>query len=461
MKRLLKLLHTFTFRLGLVYVGLFAVSVVLLFGFIYGFASNYIENQVADSIRVRYSVLLNEYRENGSAGLEGRIRDFIKSDDEGSEIYLLINNKQETLAGNMQAWPQHAVEEGKFEKNARWIRFNIEGSRNHPESIQVRALTVPLSSWRSLLVGQSMQARVKVEQTIAQAFAGSLAVTFFMAFIGAVIMTRSVMRRLGIINRSVETIMRGDLSARVPFTQGGDEFDELSHTLNDMLDRMERLLQSLSDFSSNIAHDLRSPLNRIVARTEAGLRGMKEPTAARKLLERNVEEMHELINTFNSILKISELEASPDFTQFAPCDMVRILEQLTEFYEPIASEKNIALINLVEEPVTLEGEKNLLTQAFANLLDNAIKFTPPGGRVTLSVSIEERVVFTIRDTGPGIPASHRARVFEKFFRMEESRNTKGNGLGLSMVAAIARIHGAEVLLEDNAPGLSVTLSFPK
>lgn len=461
MTKLLKLFHTFTFRLGLVYVGLFALSVILLFGFIYAFASNYVENQIADAIRVRYSILSNEYKENGSTGVESRIAEFIKSDDEGTEIYLLVNNKNERLEGNLEAWPKYGTKEGNFEKNAHWIRFSIEGTRKNPGNIEVRALTVQLSSWRSLLVGQSMLSKRRVEQTIMQTFWASLAVTFAMAGAGAAIMTRSVMRRLAVINRSAETIMRGELSARVPFTPGGDEFDELSHTLNEMLDRIEMLLRSLSEFANNIAHDLRSPLNRIIARTEAGLRGMKETSAGRRLLERNVEEMHELIGTFNSILKISELEAEAEFRPFEPCDLKQITEKLTEFYEPYAQEKNIAFINRIQESIHVQGEKNLLSQAFANLIDNAIKFTPEGGCVTIGAEREDgRVALAISDTGEGIPEAYRDKVFEKFFRMERSRHTKGNGLGLSLVAAIARMHNALIYLSDNNPGLKITLSFP-
>lgn len=458
--KLSKLFHTFTFRFALVYVALFAFSVIVLFGFIYGFATKYIESQISDAIRVRLSILMDEYRDNGSAGVETRIKELIASDDEGTEIYLLINQKDERLAGNLGEWPQFATKEGKFEKEGEWIRFSIEGTRNHPGSIAVKAVTVPISKWRSLLVGQSMQSKLKVEQTILQAFWASLAVTLAMAFLGALVMTRSVMNRLSIINRSAETIMDGSLSTRIPFTLGGDEFDELSHTLNRMLDKIEMLLASLGQFANNIAHDLRSPLNRIIARTEAGLRGLKEASAARRLLERNVDEMQEMIGTFNSILKISELEAYTDFRHFAPCDIGGIVARLVDFYEPYAAEKKIALTNHITGTLMVQGEKNLLTQAFANLIDNAIKFTPQGGRITIAAhESAEKTEVTIADSGPGIPEAYRDKVFEKFFRLEMSRNTKGNGLGLSLVAAIAGIHNADITLEDNAPGLKVRIMF--
>jgi signal transduction histidine kinase len=256
--------------------------------------------------------------------------------------------------------------------------------------------------------------------------------------------------------------MHGDLSARVPFTKGGDEFDELSHNLNQMLDKIEMLLQSLGQFANNIAHDLRSPLNRIIARTEAGLRGLKEQSAARRLLERNVDEMQELVGTFNSILNISELEANTAFRTFVPCDLHMLIERLVDFYEPYAHDKNIALHSELNHPLFIEGEKNLLTQAFANLIDNAIKFTSQGGSVNIRMEAnEDGTAIIIEDTGTGIPEHLHKKVFEKFFRAEASRSEKGNGLGLSLVAAIARIHGAQITLTNTLPGLRVSFTFPQ
>lgn len=460
--KLRRLFHTFTFRLALVYVALFSLSVAILFGFMYEFATRYLDNQAAEAVRSRYGVLMDEYKQGGSEDLQARIDEMIASDDEGIEIYLLINNKGEKVAGNLEEWPQYATQEGKFEKTGEWLRFSIEGTRNHPGEITVKALAIPISKWRTLLVGQSLINVRKVEQTIIQAFLASLALTLVMAFFGAVVMTKSVISRLSIINRSAHTIMHGEMSARIPFTRGGDEFDELSLNLNQMLDKIEALLQSLSQFANNIAHDLRSPLSRIITRTEAGLRGLKEMSAPRRLLEKNVEDMQLLIGTFNSILKISELEANTGFRPSETCDLQWIIGQLVEFYEPYASEKSIRLTTSLDEPLLIQGEKNLLTQAFANLIDNAIKFTPEGGKITVGYKTDgDETEITIADTGPGIPEAYRDKVFEKFFRMEASRHTHGNGLGLSLVAAIARIHGAEIWLEDNRPGLKVRFIFPQ
>ena len=456
--RLSRLIHTFTFRFALVYVLLFSLSVILLFAFIYTFARNYTQDQVNESIRMQYSYLLNAYQDNGSSGVEDRLRQVIAADDEGKEVYLLVNRGFEKIAGNLNRWPTNATVEGRYNKTGEWIVFHIESNRNRPKNIEVKALVIPLSKWRYLLVGRSTQELERIEQVITQTFLASLAITLVMAFIGALIMTRSVMRRLNVINRSAATIMHGNLSARIPYTRGGDEFDDLSSNLNSMLDKIEQLLQSISLFANNIAHDLRSPLSRIITRMDAGLRRFSADNPARELLEKNIHDMEGLVATFNSILKISELEASTELHQFTPVNLREVLADLVEFYEPMASEKHLSLSTMIDEKLVVTGERHLLTQAFANLMDNAIKFTPPQGQIHVTTETDGHYVDVgIADSGPGIPQMYHEKVFEKFFRIEESRHTKGNGLGLSLVAAIARIHGAEVLLSDNHPGLKVTL----
>lgn len=460
--KLARIVKTFTFRLALIYVGLFSLSVVVLFAFIYTFEMNNLQERIGDAIRLQYTYLHDEYRQSGSSGVEARIKELLHGDSEGNEVYLLVNQKYEPLAGNLNEWPANAVKEGTFEKEGSWVRFHIEGTRTNPNTISVKAVMIPLSKWRFLLVGQSLQSYDRIEQTIVQTFWASLLLTLFMAFIGAIIMTRSVMRRINVINRSAYSIMHGNLSVRIPYTSGGDEFDELSKNLNDMLDKIETLLQSISQFTNNIAHDLRSPLNRIITRLDAGLRNIGDDNPAKKLLEKNIHDMQDLVGTFNSILKISELEANTEFRTFAACDLHVVISNLAEFYEPYAAEKDIHFRSTVTGPQIIYGEKNLLAQAFANLLDNAMKFTPKGGAITIACeNTEHSTTIIIADNGPGVPEEFRQKVFEKFFRLEQSRNTKGNGLGLSLVAAIARIHNVTVTLSDNHPGLKTAFSFPQ
>ena len=457
-----RIIKTFTFRLALIYVGLFSLSVIFLFAFIYTFEMNYLQAQITDSIHMQYTYLVDEYRQNGSSGAEDHIKKLIAEDSDGNEIYLLVNQKFEKIAGNLNEWPDGATKESVFEKEGNWVRFHIEGTHGSTQGIEVKAIIMPISKWRWLLVGQSLKNNDRVEKTIVQTFWASLILTVFMAFIGALVMTKSVIRRINIINRSAHTIMHGNISVRIPFTSGGDEFDELSLNLNQMLDKIEGLLLSLSQFANNIAHDLRSPLNRIINRLDAGLRTIEYENPARKLLEKNIQEMQELIGTFNSILKISELEANTEFRSFSPCDLQQIINNLVEFYEPLAAEKEVTLSSNIQTQLIIFGEKNLLTQALANLIDNALKFTPKHGHIFIESRISDKHTdIIIADNGPGIPEEYRNKVFEKFFRMEQSRNTKGNGLGLSLVAAIARIHNAIITLQDNNPGLRIIITFPQ
>lgn len=458
--RLTRTFGTFTFRLALVYVGLFTLSVVLLFGFIYSFSMNYLREQVADTVRGQYYFLLSEYKERGTKGVEESIGELMLDDPDGTEIYLLINREKKKLAGNLNEWPEDAEQLEAFDKNGHWMRFEIEDTRNDNKGIEVNAVGVPLSKWRTLLVGQSTRNTDKIEQTILQTFWISLALTLAMALIGAIIMTRSVGARINVINRSAGRIMRGNLKERFPHNTGGDEFDDLSSNLNRMLDTIENLLESLSQFANNIAHDLRSPLSRIISRLDNGLRDIKTDNPAHELLEKNIRDMENLVDTFNAILKISELEANTEFRPSELCDLQEILRDVSEFYEPLAQEKSIALLNNITGPALVYGEKKLLTQAFANLLDNALKFTPARGTVIIDAERSDtHITVSIADSGPGVPENRRDKIFEKFFRMEESRNTKGNGLGLSLVAAVARIHNAKITLEDNNPGLIMRMHF--
>lgn len=423
---------------------------------------SYVRDKLAESVRGQYYYLLNEYKENGSDGVAERINELVVDDPEGTEIYLLVNKEKEKLAGNLNKWPDGAQSIGKFEDEGEWIRFQIEDLRDQRSGIEVNAITIPLSKWRLLLVGQSTLNTDKIRQTILQTFWASMLLSFLMAFTGAYILTRSVIKRINVINRSAGRIMRGNISERFPFAPGGDEFDELSLNLNRMLDTIENLLKSLSQFANNIAHDLRSPLNRIISRLDAGLRDIDKKNPAHDLLKRNIHDMQNLVDTFNAILNISELEANTELRSSVLCDLQEILTSVVDFYEPYAIEKGVALHYNIREPALVYGEKKLLTQAFANLLDNALKFTPFGGSVTVDVERSEAgIAIIIADTGPGVPEEQREKIFEKFVRLEQSRNTKGNGLGLSMVAAVARIHGAVIELCDHNPGLVVRVVFPR
>jgi signal transduction histidine kinase len=282
-----------------------------------------------------------------------------------------------------------------------------------------------------------------------------------LGLLGGLLISHNFLKRLELINRTSRQIMGGDLSRRVPVTRAGDEFDDLSLNLNRMLDRIERLLHGMREVSDNVAHDLRSPLNRLRNRLElAAMRQPPESETARDF-DAAVQETDRLIATFNALLLIAEAEAGSVRETMHDFSLSDVIEGIGELYGPLAEEKQLGfVVKKASETGLIRGNHNLISQALANLVDNAIKYTPAGG--TISVSLESQPdgpALVVADNGPGIPPEHRGRVTERFVRLETSRNSPGTGLGLSLVAAVARMHEAELTFDDNHPGLRATLSF--
>jgi len=270
---------------------------------------------------------------------------------------------------------------------------------------------------------------------------------------------RNLLRRVEQVNRTSERVMAGNLSDRVPLHGTNDEFDQLAANLNRMLDQIERLMTAMREVTDDVAHDLKTPLSRLRARLE---RALAEPSAGStqsEAIRAAIDEADRLLATFNALLSIAELESGAHGDQTEPLDLSEIARSAAELYEPVAEEKGFVLAVMAEPGVTIRGDRHLLSQALANLLDNALKYGR-GGKIEISVYRRDRQAFVeVADQGPGIPREDRETVLDRFVRLEPSRTTPGNGLGLSLVRAIARRHGGSVALEDNRPGLRVRLEF--
>ena len=310
-------------------------------------------------------------------------------------------------------------------------------------------------------MGRDIYELEETQQRIIRALVIGFALTLLLGGIGGVVLSRRVMRRLESINTISREIIEGDLSRRIPLNQEGDEFDALAANLNAMLDRIEELMDDVRRVSDSIAHDLRTPLARLRNRLEALRAGVETENCNPELAEQALRDADSLLQTFNALLRIARIETRKRREGFGEVEMATLLRDVAELYEPLAEEKKQSLTLEIDVAARMQGDRDLLFQAMANLLDNAIKYTPPKGSIRITLEKEDnRGRITVADNGPGIPEDKRQAVWQRFYRLEKSRTSPGSGLGLSLVAAVARIHGITLQLEDNHPGLRVVCEFP-
>jgi signal transduction histidine kinase len=449
-----ELLRASTFRLALLYMVLFGGSVLLLLAFLYWSTVAFVANQTDATIEAEIVGLSERYREHGAKGLVATIRERVARDPDSSSVYLLVSPSRKPLAGNLSAWPTEGTEEDG------WLGFEFKDPRAGGRLFQARARSFLLEGNLRLLVGRDTRELKATQELIVRALLWGLAITFGLALVGGITMSRSMLRRIEAINQTSREIMAGDLSRRVPTTGSADDFDELADNLNAMLDEIERLMEGIRQVSDNVAHDLRTPLTRLRNRLETLRTEMDGDSSHMEHVERSIVDADQLLSTFGSLLRIARIEAGGHRSMTETVDLAALARDATELYEALAEARQITLHTAVDGSPSIPGDRDLLFQALTNLLDNAVKYTPQGGRVNLTVSGEEGgVEVGVLDTGPGIPSHERENVVQRFFRLERSRATPGNGLGLSLVAAVAHMHNGTLELEDGAPGLRATLRF--
>ncbi len=455
--RLLDLFRTATFRLALAYVLLFAASVIFLLGFIYWRTAGFMTRQVDETIAAEVQGLSEQYRRRGLLGLRQVVIERAAASS-GSSLILLTAPDGRSLGGNLARWPANAiVDEGG------WIGFTF--TRGGEQGL-ARGRAIPLQGGLyRLLVARDISDLALIEGTLRNTLLYALGLTALFGVIGGGLIARTVLGRLNQINQTSEEIMQGDLSRRIPIMGSGDELDELAKNLNAMLGQIEGLMTGMREVADNIAHDLRTPLNRLRNRLEGAMLARDTPDDTKLALENAIEEADGLIATFNSLLLIAEAESGAHRNTMEEVDLRSIARDVVDLYEPVAEERGIALTLSAPEAVRVRGNPSLVARAAANLVDNALKYTPTGGKVGVQIDPgylrNDGPSIIVRDSGPGIPAPDRARVLDRFVRLERSRNTPGSGLGLSLVAAVARMHGAALELADNQPGLAARLVFPK
>jgi signal transduction histidine kinase len=448
-----RLLRTSTFRFALVYVGLFATSALLLMGFIYVTTAGYASRQTDEVILAQASSLAEQYRQRGLDGLATTIAQRAARNPRGHAVYLLTDPAGRRVVGNLDRWPPDAGAPG-------WVDFMIEDPDTH-DAYRARAQFVRLAGGFQLLVGYDVQEQQRLQNLTVGAMIWGLALTLALALVGGLLMSRATLQRIETINRASREIIEGDLSRRMPTRGTGDEFDQLAQNLNAMLDQIAVLMDGIRQVSDNIAHDLRTPLTRLRSRLEAARFAQADP-AMRATFDALIADADALLSTFNALLRIAEIEAGRRRAAFETVDLATIAGDAIELYEPVAQDRRQTIAADLGPSTIVHGDRNLLSQAVANLIDNAIKYSPDGARIDVSVRTGDTgAMLSVADNGPGIPAEFRDQATRRFFRLESSRSTPGTGLGLSLASAVAKLHGARLSLEDNLPGLRVSLTFDK
>ncbi|NQV80169.1 MAG: HAMP domain-containing protein [Alphaproteobacteria bacterium] len=447
------LLRTYTFRIALGYLGLFGVSGAALVLFVFWSTAAFIERQTDATINAEITGLAETYRGRGLRGLSAIVEE--RSRNQRQSLYLLANARRQALAGNLDGWPRAEVDPQG------WLNFRFERPIGGAlEEHAARARHLRLSDGFQLLVGRDVEERNLVTARIRRSLVWALAAILVLGLGGAVAVSRGTLRRLEAINRTSRDIMAGDLTRRIPVTGDGDELARLALNLNIMLDRIERLMSGMRDVSDNIAHDLRTPLNRLRTRIEVALIADATDATHRVILEQTVAEADALIATFNALLAIARAESGMLRQEMETIDLATLVGNIIELFTPAAEDSGITVSTDLEPGLPIRAHRALLSQAISNLLDNAIKYG--GERIAVRVSTRDAgVVLSVADEGPGIAAADRENVLERFHRLDASRSSPGSGLGLSLVRAVARLHDAQLVLGDNKPGLIVTLTFSR
>lgn len=437
------------------YVLFFSLSVFTILGFIYWSTIVYKTRQTDEAINAEITTLYSIYASRGYPGLITALNERLKVQLPGdSTLYLLADDQYRPLATNISRWPTIAYDsEG-------WLNFKLESITDASgDEFDARARVIVEDRF-SLLVGQHMKDLTTLKVLVGRALFWGLMLTVVLGLISGYMLRQTLRSRLGAINQTSRKIMMGDLRKRIATRGTGDEFDELAINLNSMLDQIEHGMEGVRRVSDNIAHDLKTPLARLKNRVEELRRGVLGNQENEIAVEKILGEADGLLATFNALLRIARIEYREQRKDFKSVDINSILYDLQELYEPLTEEKQQSFEVQITKPMLVLADRDMLFQAFANLLDNAIKYTPEKGAVVIRSFKENRKWFIeIADNGPGIPAEEHEKVVQRFYRLDESRTTPGSGLGLALVFAVLKVHRFELSFSDNNPGLSVRVGI--
>jgi signal transduction histidine kinase len=452
---LAKTLASSTFKLALIAIGTFGVIVSVIFSYVYLSTSSYVRSRSDRAIMTEYLSLQGAYEQSGRDGLIALIQQRIADKGLADNVYILADPSSAVLAGNLRGWPSTVTA-------ARgWTEFRagepLPGATNRP---LLRAMLETFPSGDRLLVGRDISELDSFADQIKTAVISGVALIFVLAGVASILVTRRTVGRIESINAASRAIMLSGLDKRIPLRGSHDEWDRVAENLNLMLDRIETLMGEIKQVSDNVAHDLRTPLTRMRGRLEKAYHGQRIAEDDQSLIGDTIADLDAVLRIFSSLTRIAQIETQARKGAFRTVNLVEIASEVVELYDAAAEQDGTRLTVIGDVEVLVTGDRDLIFDAIANLVDNAIKHGRPGGQVVVAnENIEGGPVVSIADDGPGIPAGEYEHVFKRFYRLEHSRYTPGNGLGLSLVAAVARLHGARIEMLDNSPGLKFKLWF--
>ena len=448
------ILRSATFRLALTYAGLFAISAGTLFLIIYQAMAAFEEHQIRKSILAESNALFAESTISGGNSIAAEI--VIRSQSPGHHLFRYgLRDAAGIVSGNLPQLP----------KELGWQYLEQLETDLSSELIDAHAhyfiYGADAPGGGQLFVAQDTESLEELREAIINTFLWGGGITVGLALLGGLATSWRFLSRIERINTAAQRIMDGAFGERVPLRRGSDEFDRLAGNLNRMLDRIEVLIDNQKRVTSDIAHDLRTPLTRL--RQDLDEARSKSTTVQDygAVIESAIGDTDDILRTFGALLRIAEIESGEQKSGFVAVPLSDLLQRLAETYAPVAEDSGHRLVTEIEPGIVMRGDKSLLTQLFANLCENAIRHTPPGTEITFGLRKGARELLgEVTDNGPGVPAGERARVFRPFYRLDESRSTPGSGLGLALVAAIARLHGASIALEDASPGARFQVRIP-
>jgi signal transduction histidine kinase len=453
---LTKTLTSSTFKLALIAIGTFGVIVSAIFSYVYLSTSAYVRSRSDRAIMAEYRDLRGVYEQSGREALIGIIRQRVADKAFAGHAYILSDTSSAVLAGNLAEWPPAAT------APSGWTEFRAPGaSLEGGGSPLVRGMIDSLPSGDRLLVGRDISDLDLFTGQIKTAVISGVLLIFLLAGVASVLVTRRTVGRIEQINATSRAIMASGLDKRIPLRGTHDEWDRVAENLNLMLERIETLVGEVKQVSDNLAHDLRTPLTRMRGRLEKAYHSQRFDEDAQALIGDTIADLDAVLRIFSSITRIAQIETGVRKEAFRTVNLVEIAQEVVELYDAAAEQNGSCLSMTGKGEVPATGDRDLIFDAIANLVDNAIKHGRVGGRVIVaSETVNGVPVISVTDNGPGIPTDRRDQVFKRFYRLEQSRYTPGNGLGLSLVAAVARLHGARIEMSDNSPGLQFKLWFP-